>query len=172
MVVEKVLRCNREYAAGVLFYYNNKGSILFLLGKDYRYKWSDFGGKEEIYDKDMPYLTASRECYEETMGVVYSEYELRHYLKGSKYVVGKSYMNKPYYMFLIELKKYIEYQDELTIMKVFNKILPQYFTEKNQMKWYSLREIVHNSDEKIRKVFYQTFINNLQEIQKITNAVI
>ena len=162
----------KEYASGILFYYNNDGNVLFLLGKDYRYKWSDFGGKEELYDKHIPHLTASRECYEETMGVIYSECELKSIAVKSEYVIGKSYMNKPYIMYLIRLPRYEDYNDKLIIMKHFNKILPQYLTEKNHMKWFTIREIVHNVDEKIRKVFHTTFMNNLQKIQKITNAVI
>ena len=69
----------KEYAAGILFYYKTRKKIYFLLGKDFRYKWSDFGGKSEKKDHDMPYVTASRECYEETMGVIFDKIQLKHY---------------------------------------------------------------------------------------------
>ena len=60
------------YAAGVLILAKHNGQIYTLLGKDQYETYSDFGGKCEYYDKNIPMFTAAREMYEETCGVVLS----------------------------------------------------------------------------------------------------
>lgn len=157
----------KEYAAGVVFYYVNKKNIYFLLGKDMRYKWSDFGGKMEPKDKWNPIYTASRECYEETMGIIYSLDELRYILQQSpKYVIGKSYLQKNYYMFMIELNKLYNFTNDFYNIRSY-KHLHTFFLEKIQLKWFTLDEILANESDKFRNVFYSTISNNVDLIKSI-----
>ena len=55
------------YCAGILPYQvNENGEVCLLLGQDENNKWSDFGGKSEIYDGYNTKVTAIREFFEET----------------------------------------------------------------------------------------------------------
>ena len=157
----------KEYAAGIVFYYVNKRNIYFLLGKDMRFKWSDFGGKMEAKDHWNPIFTASRECYEETMGIIYSMEELRHILQTTpKYVIGKSYLQKNYYMFMIELNKLYNFTNDFYNLRSY-KHLCTYYLEKIQLKWFTIDEILQNEGDKFRNVFYSTIVNNLDLIKSI-----
>ena len=76
---------NLLYSAGVLFYCKCRdGNIYFLLGREYDNKWSDFGGKSEPKDRCEIENTASREAWEESMGCVFDQENLRSTLKYKK----------------------------------------------------------------------------------------
>lgn len=156
-----------EYAAGVVFYYVNKKNIYFLLGKDMRYKWSDFGGKREAKDNWNPIHTAARECYEETMGIIFSYEELKYIIsKNPKYVIGKSYLQKNYYMFMIDLNKMYNFSNDFYNLRSY-KNLYNFYLEKVQLKWFTLEEIIENTNDKFRNVFFGTIINNQEMIKSI-----
>lgn len=163
----------KEYAAGILFYYKTRKKIYFLLGKDFRYKWSDFGGKSENKDNNNPHTTASRECYEETMGVIYDKLQLKYYttIKKSDYVIGKSFLNKDYYMFLVKLDSMYNYNQDFMLMRHLLKSIETVYLEKLQLKWFSMEEILQNKDDKIRNVFYDSFSTNRDKIISIINAL-
>lgn len=157
----------KEYAAGVVFYYVNKKHVYFLLGKDMRYKWSDFGGKQEAQDHNNPINTAARECYEETMGVIYSMEELKYILQRCpKYVIGKSYLNKTYYMFMIQLHKLYNFSNDFYNIRSYKHMYP-YFLEKIQLKWFTFEDILANENDRFRNVFYGTIKNNEELIKTI-----
>lgn len=162
-----------EYAAGILFFYKTKKKTYFLLGKDFRYKWSDFGGKSEKKDKNLPYLTASRECYEETMGIIYDKCKLIYNIKNKdgNYVIGKSFLNKKYYMYLVKLDKMYNYNQDFLVMRHILKSIESVYLEKLQLKWFTADEIIQNKDDKIRNVFYDSFTKNKENILAITNAL-
>ena len=92
------------YSAGILLYINVDKEKRFLLGKDDKYNsWSDFGGKCDIGDNSDPLVTASREFYEETSGIVMSKSQAYTMLKeNSQLVVCSSYRKQTYYMYLLE----------------------------------------------------------------------
>lgn len=159
---------NEEYAAGILFYYKARKKVYFLLGKDFRYKWSDFGGKSELKDKNRPYRTACRECYEETMGVIFDKTQLEYKIKKSQmYVLGKSFLNKKYYMYLIRLDKMYNYNQDLITMRHIVKYVENIYLEKLQLKWFTYEDIIQNKEDKIRNVFYDSFYRNREKIINI-----
>lgn len=166
---------NQTYAAGILFFYRSKTSkkIYFLLGKDFRYKWSDFGGKQENIDNMKPIKTAVRECYEETLGVILDKPKLVSILqKNPKCVIGKSFLKKDYYMYLIELNNYIDYNYNFLLIRNNIKTLESHFKEKLQLKWFSFDEILENKNDKFRNVFFQTVTNNTDTILDIINTAL
>ena len=56
-----------NYAAGILLVSWNGNELCVLLGKDNYNTYSDYGGKSDYVDNGYPYLTASREMFEETL---------------------------------------------------------------------------------------------------------
>lgn len=95
-----------HFAAGVLPITFVDGVPLFLVGKDIRDGWSDFGGKAERVDKGNPSLCAAREFYEETLGTVVSARALLHTmtLPGSCLTLKSSTQNNyDYHMFIVEI---------------------------------------------------------------------
>lgn len=158
-----------DYAAGILLYYfdTKKQKPYFLLGKDFRNKWSDFGGKNEISDKNKPINTASREFYEETMGLIYDYDYIHKQLTNASYIIGKSYMKKNYYMFLVKLNYMKNYNADIKNVKKLE--LEDYFSEKNEFDWFSIEDIYKHKD--IRQVFFDTLNNNKETICNYINCV-
>jgi hypothetical protein len=160
------------YAAGVLIYYKcSKGQVYFLLGNDFRNVLSDFGGKEDKSDGGKPYITASRECYEETIGLIGSYNYIYEKLKQCRYVVGRSYMKKPYYMYILKIDTKLdigEIERRMNIISQFN--LDSHYLEKNKVLWVTSDYILQNVNRDIRKVFADTYANNLRQIRQITTV--
>lgn len=95
-----------HFAAGILPITFVDGSPLFLVGKDIRDGYSDFGGKCERVDRGNPMQTAAREFYEETLGTVVSAKALLHTMNspGSCITLKSSTQNNyDYYMFIVEI---------------------------------------------------------------------
>lgn len=158
------------FAAGVLIYYKDKrtGEISFLLGNDFRNVLSDFGGKEDPEDNNDPRITASRECYEETMGLLFSFDHIHNLVFKSSFVIGTSYMKKKYYMYLLHLDLKINtdiLDEKINILKGFH--LEDHLSEKNRIQWVSSKYILENKNKDIRKVFYETFSMNYRYIIEI-----
>lgn len=160
-----------NYAAGVIFYFKSKYKVYFLLGKDFRLKWSDFGGKVELQDKMNPIKTAIRECYEETLGVVLNKYDLLYKIKKDpKFVVGESYLKKKYFMYLVKLENLYDYNENFSLLRHNLKNLESQFKEKLQLRWFTMNEILENKNDKFRNVFYETIKKNYSKILSIINA--
>jgi predicted NUDIX family NTP pyrophosphohydrolase len=167
----KTLLSNTNYSAGILLYRKKNNETEFLLGKDVKYNsWSDFGGKHDYVDNKVPLQTAVREFYEETCGVVVNMYDMLNMIN-TNYVKIQclSYKKKMYHMFLVR------YESDSDIENIF---LDQYnflnqtnvcmkFKEKNEIKWFDTSSIVDNKPN-IRGVFYNSFVNNLDEICRVT----
>jgi hypothetical protein len=160
---------NSPYAAGVLLYHKSGNNVNFLLGKDVRNKWSDFGGKNEHADQNLPWKTAAREFYEETSGVVFDMYTITELVQKAPFVTGKSYMNKAYFMYLIEVPFKNEYGPDLNIVRIFKNLDPC-FLEKTDIKWFNYTNIRNNSGGSVRQVFYETFSTNFSYIKTICNS--
>ena len=78
-----------KYSAGILPYtFDQKGSCIFLLGKDLDGDWSDFGGRCEYIDKNDEKNTASREFFEETLGAVLSVPECIDKINGCTKIIS------------------------------------------------------------------------------------
>lgn len=157
------------YAAGILFYsYDEKGNTVFLLGKDYRNKYSDFGGRNDPTDITS-IDTAARECYEETCGVVYDSCILKYKLHNAKVIHSLSYLKNPYYMFPLYIPYSKEYIYNFDIMRKYiqNKKIDKKFKEKLELQWFTINEIINDKDS-TRQVFFRTFIKNIDVINIIT----
>lgn len=79
--------------------------VVFLVGKDIRDgTWSDFGGKVERPDRG-PTDTAAREFFEESLGVVASQWAVQQRMHPSNCVAlpGTTQNGHPYYMYLLEV---------------------------------------------------------------------
>jgi 8-oxo-dGTP pyrophosphatase MutT (NUDIX family) len=124
------------YAAGILpLMWKDEKTPIFLVGKDVRDGlYSDFGGKMERSDRKngmmCTLLTACRECYEETYGVLGSIKQLLSRMKNQKDYIclrATTQNNLDYYMYIVELP-YIQ-----NIQSHFRKTL-QFVQQANSQK--------------------------------------
>ena len=157
-----------SYAAGILPYYKRDNETYILLGRDKRMKWSDFGGKCEVKDNQNPIYTASREFYEETSGSICSIYRMSKSFSSKNNIClkGKSYTNKNYYMFMVNIENILvkeqidevinEFDDCRDFLNRLNYMDKKYL-EKNKLKWISIKQLYEpGSKDHLRQVFYNT----------------
>lgn len=152
-----------SYAAGILPYTFFNGQVYLLLGKDVRDNaWSDFGGKCEPHDDDKPLMTAIREFYEETCGIVMDPKSLKIKMNNVQSVTfSNTQNNKLYYMYAIEIPYNSTYRGIFRRMIMFLKHINMYnkTIEKTDIKWVNAQTILENSATiKVRPVFKNTFL--------------
>ena len=156
-------------SAGVLPFSRNDGEIFFLVGRDIRDSvFSDFGGKLESVDKNDPIATATREFYEESLGVIFnSPHDLRQRLKElSVCLFGHTKNNHEYRMYMLE----IPYCKD--IPRKFNKVtsflkyknLGVNCIEKTELVWCNMDELLKMPK---RTVFAETLQTNLNIIRRL-----
>lgn len=158
------------YSAGILLSTIRNNELLFLLGRDNKYKtWSDFGGRNESYDKMSPRKTAAREFYEESCGVFFSIQETYHLLEHIQPFICKSYMKNNYFMFLLVINdhEYMKYITDFYNMRtlLLKDKFSHKFIEKDLIRWMTLDEILNNP-QIFRCVFHKSFMDNLENIKK------
>lgn len=161
------------YSAGVLPYcVTNNGNLMFLLGKDYENKWSDFGGRCEASDKSDPTVTAAREFWEETLGCIFDISYVTKLTKKIEVVESKTQMGYPYYMYLIKIPYKEEYKNYFKSTRSFiSKInIDRKYKEKLDIRWFSLESIDnHKGFFTIKTCFNNTFNQNKEKILDIIN---
>jgi len=168
-----------NYASGILPYYKSNDDTFVLLGRDKRMKWSDFGGKVEIKDNNNPIYTASREFFEETCASICSIYRMSKSFssKNNTCLKGKSYTNKNYYMFLVNIENVIKKDKIDHVIEEFEccrdflnnlNYMDKKYLEKNKLKWISVKQLYGpDSKNHLRQVFYNTvMIKENMEILK------
>lgn len=165
---------NIIYAAGILFYSKSIDETpYFLLGKDVENRWSNFGGRCELSDKRDSEVTAAREAWEETLGVVYDYENLRSLIKNkaSKCITSRTPSGHPYYMFLVKIPFTNSYRDRFTSTKKFISNIPvdKKFLEINDVKWVSLDTVKYSIENKksfikLRSAFEQCVSTSIDEI--------
>ena len=167
---------NNNYSAGVLIYTKHNKNIYFLLGRSPDNKWSDFGGHSELKDHNDPEQTASRECYEETLGSIYDIDFIKKKIKNKKCckIHSKTYTGNPYYMYLLYVNYSDEYRTRFNCTKLYIKnVLNNKYIEKNDIRWISYDTIIHSFENKsfisLRNVFLTTFKLNKSLILNIIN---
>jgi len=147
------------YNAGVLLYSIRNGDVVFLLGKDAKWRqWSDFGGKNDINDKNKE-DTAVREFYEESVGTIFDMIQIKDRIKCCQCIKTLSYKKHDYYMYLMKIDYSEKYIDLFQSMVYFNLNIPKKFQEKTEIKWFTLQHIIDNYYE-MRSVFYKTIIKD------------
>jgi hypothetical protein len=170
-----------RYSAGILPYtFDQNGKLLFLLGKDNDNDWSDFGGRCEFKDRNDPINTATREFYEESLGVILNIPETIKLINESNKIISKTLNGSPYYMYPIYIE-YLNYSDLFTKVSQFLKYqfdssITSKVIEKVSIRWVSIDTLlncIENKDSStpisLRGVFYRTisqFKENLIFLQK------
>lgn len=163
---------NTNYSAGVLLYRIRNGEKEFLLGKDVKYNsWSDFGGKHDNVDNKQPLRTAVREFYEETCGAIINMHDILNIINTNNVRIQcSSYKKKMYYMFVVKYENAFRdieniFQDQYKFLKQTSVCMK--FKEKKEIKWFDMDSIINNKSI-VRGVFYNSFVNNLDEICRVT----
>jgi len=157
-----------RYSAGILLYsHNSEGTLCFLLGRDFRHKYSDFGGGSDITDS-CKLDTASREFYEETCGVVSDRDLIKQRLHSAGMIQSQSFTGKPYYMYVLKVPYSDEYITTFDIIRrhIQHKPLEQKYKEKLGLRWFTKNDIMNERD--MRTVFYDTFSQHIDSIHKLT----
>jgi len=160
------------YSAGILPYTIYKGSIYFLLGRDYDNKWSDFGGRVEPKDRGDYESTAAREFFEETLGSVYDYDYTRKLIKKCPKIISKTGSGHYYYMYLLKLQYTDLVRTKFLSTKNFiNNVITtidKKYIEKNDIRWVSIETIEHSIEGKslisLRNVFQTTYKNHKNDI--------
>lgn len=163
-----------HYSAGILLYTHMNGKLHVLLGKDVKYNlWSDFGGRSEEADRGDRIKTACREFFEESMGVISDEYELRYNVKHKSICLEcDTYKKNRYYMFMVDASHFVAnrdivedfYYQQLMLGKTRSKTITK-FKEKYQLGWFSVDYIIDNPCL-FREVFYRGLTQHIDKIRK------
>jgi len=158
----------KNYAAGILpvTWVNNEA--LFLVGKDIRDgTYSDFGGKRERYDRNE-LATASREFYEETLGIIVGQKQILSRLTPETSIVvnGQTQNGNAYYMYIVEIPFFPHARAMFRKVAEFlrSKNVNRLYVEKLDVQWATMDML--NSMTK-RKVFANTLDMNKTIIQRI-----
>ena len=174
------------YSAGILPFSVKGGTVYFLLGTDPENKWSDFGGRSEVQDNGRWDMTATREFYEESVGVVMdisSMLTRLQYKKNYIKVKGKTLSGSPYYMYVVKIpykETYKETFDNTLGFIRYSNVFDNKYLEKIDLQWVSLETIYAGLDDEnnnvvnfpLRRVFKKTLIENLQEITQFSKQFI
>jgi hypothetical protein len=174
------------YSAGILPFSVKGGTLYFLLGKDPENKWSDFGGRSEVQDKGRWDVTATREFYEESVGVVMDISSMLTRLQHRKNYIkvkGKTLSGSPYYMYVVKIpfkETYKETFDNTLGFIRYSNVFDKKYLEKIDLQWVSLETINAGLDDEnnnlvnfpLRKVFKKTLVDNLQTITLFTKQFI
>ena len=163
------------YSAGILLYTNYKGTIYFLLGRDFENKWSDFGGRVEPKDRGDYETTAAREFFEETLGSIYDYDYTRKQIKKCPKIISKTSSGHNYYMFLLKIQYTDIIRTKFLSTKNFinNSItsIDKKYIEKNDIRWVSIETIEHSIEGKslisLRNVFQNTYKNFKNDIDSL-----
>tara|TARA_B100001094_G_C18150621_1_gene783483 strand:+ start:555 stop:1103 length:549 start_codon:yes stop_codon:yes gene_type:complete len=159
---------NFKYAAGMLLFGLNNNNLMVLLGEDSYGMLSDFGGRCEMFDASEV-DTASRECYEETCGIIEDQFTMKEICKNSEYIKSRTFYKKPYYMFLSTINFDTNYPNLFYKATNFLKTSKnidniQSFLEKQNLKWVFWND-VKTIKVPLRNMFKNTIINNLENIE-------
>ena len=136
----------QRYAAGILPVCWHAGSVLFLVGRDVRDgTWSDFGGKSERFDRGDPITTACREFYEESLGCLYDNKQMRARLTAKTAVLARSSTQNMhrYSMYVTEIpySPGVSRIVESTVAFLRSKNLHRALVEKLEVRWVTLAEL-------------------------------
>lgn len=161
------------YSAGILLYIVLNSEKYFLLGKDDKYNsWSDFGGKCDYSDNSDPLVTASREFYEETSGIVMHKSQAYTMIKDkNELVVCSSYRKQKYFMYLLEYND-VDYtsfknafDNQHTYLCEMKHKCPKKFKEKKELDWFNMNDILQNP-----KSFRGVFYNSIQKHEAVIRS--
>lgn len=172
------------YSAGILPFSVKGGTVYFLLGKDLENKWSDFGGRSEVQDKGRWDVTATREFYEESIGVVMDISSMLSRLQHRKNYIkvkGKTLSGSPYYMYVVKIpykETYKETFDNTLGFIRYSNAFDKKYLEKIDLQWVSLETIYASLEDEsdlnfpLRRVFKKTLGDHLETITQFSKQFI
>jgi hypothetical protein len=162
----------QRYSAGILPYALVDNDMYLLIGKDIRDNtWSDFGGKSEEEDGNLPLNTAIREFYEESCGVVMDIKSIRNRMSTPhNYILLQSHTQNgyPYYMYMVEVPYSNMYRSifrKLLYFMKYKKIYKKHM-EKTDIQWISLKSLL-GKRVMLRGVFEYSIQRHLDTIEKL-----
>lgn len=165
------------YAAGILpFARHPSGHPLVLLGKDVRIDagFSDFGGKAERIDKSDVLATATREFYEETLGLFSDPKSLRRFISPETSVLLRSRTQNlfPYFCFLVEVPYMPDlrarYRQLVHFLQFRN--LHRQLVEKTDIQFVCASKLFDDRFQK-RSIFRATVNSNREVLADIVDAL-
>lgn len=147
------------YAAGVLPFTKYKGRVLWLIAEDVRDgSYSDFGGKAEKVDNDIPENCAMREFLEESYGLVLSEHQIMHLFKSRSFIMLRSTTRAyhPYFCYVIQVPFVPHIRDVVRKLLGYFRMKNVYrsFVEKTDLRWVTTAELFGSLPK--RQVFANT----------------
>jgi 8-oxo-dGTP pyrophosphatase MutT (NUDIX family) len=154
------------YASGILPIAFVGEQCVFLLGEDVRNGFSDFGGKAERFDTSSEEC-ASREFFEETLGLTVSSKEIQNRLTtNAVQVEGLTANSFKYIMFLTEIPfdKSLPRYMQRAIAFLKSRGLHRLHVEKKSVQWMTIDELMACDK---RKVFENTLLQNRDIIERI-----
>lgn len=154
------------YASGILPISFVNGRCVFLVGEDIRGGYSDFGGKAERFDASSEEC-ASREFFEETLGLTVSAKEIQNRLAtNAVQVEGLTANSFKYIMFLTEIpfEKSLQRYMHRCIAFLKSRGLHRLHVEKKGVRWMTLDELMACDK---RKVFENTLMQNREVIETV-----
>jgi hypothetical protein len=158
------------YAAGILPIAFHEGKVYFLIGDDIRGTgYADFGGKaERKVDRSISLVTASREFYEETLGLSIGYNEIRARLEPTTSILveGRTQNGNVYHMFITEVPwdPHLPRNVKRSTNYLRSRGVGRIHVEKKSVQWVTLEELI-----KIHKraVFESTLLQNSRIIYQI-----
>lgn len=158
------------YAAGILPIAFHNGKVYFLIGDDIRGTgYADFGGKaERKVDRSISLVTASREFYEETLGLSIGYNEIRARLEPTTSILveGRTQNGNVYHMFITEVPwdPYLPRNVKRSTNYLRSRGVGRIHVEKKSVQWVTLEGLI-----KIHKraVFESTLLQNHRIIYQI-----
>lgn len=167
-VTSHVHYLQKPYAAGILPIAFHDNKVFFLVGEDIRGGLCDFGGKGERMDRNLSLVTASREYYEETLGMSIGSNEIRSRLEPqtSIMVQGKTQNGNTYHMFITEIPwdQTLPRNVKRSIAYLKSRGVGRFHVEKKSVQWVTLEELIKFNK---RAVFESTLLQNARIIYRI-----
>ena len=154
-----------KYAAGMLIFARKGNKTFVLLGEDHYGTHSDFGGRCESTDMNEA-ETASRECYEETCGVLDSYANLKKKCFEAVTIRSETFYKRPYYTFIcfVLLDESIPVYFERAKNIINHKKDLKSFNEKTRLRWILWSDVIKGNIP-LRNMFKATIQNNKQNIE-------
>ena len=165
-----VMYLQEPYAAGILPIAFHKRKVFFLVGDDIRGTgFADFGGKaEKKVDRSISLVTASREFYEETLGLSIGYNEIRARLEPSTSILveGSTQNKNIYHMFITEIPwdPTLPRNVRRSIQYLRSRGVGRIHVEKKSVQWVTFEELIKMNK---RPVFESTLLQNSRIIYQI-----
>jgi 8-oxo-dGTP pyrophosphatase MutT (NUDIX family) len=146
-----------QATVGVIPYTFIDGQIFFLLGRETKDKtWSDFGGKVETKDLSLG-EALRREFYEETANAAELSEEVLSHSGTILLYLHKISIRQIVYAFV-----YMPHLSKTTVLNALKVSVEEVSKEKDQIRWFTEKELTEPSIYVLRKFFEEDLIKSPQ----------